>query len=354
MPLDLTGQLQFGNINESRVTSLIGADNQAHFPKSHDEQHFDMVADEQQADKRAILATDHVAEAGRKLFSQQLRRMKRQEAGSRTGEDIESVHRMRVAVRRMRSLLGLVEDYSPGKTVAMTEKELRKIARALGAIRDLDVLILDLQDFSATFPPEAKQRADALISRLGRRRAKRRIRLNTFFDSKDYQRSLRQLESFAKNKRKRGQVLKRPHKPHELRHVLPLLLHQSLASVRAYDTVLPASDDKSLHALRVDCKRLRYALEFFAPVLGSGAEPFLMMVKSMQDTLGRINDIAVFTSRLQRLNKLPREQDAIVEDYIARRNHELIQLRATFYEQWTRFNTRAAQRQFSDAMLVLR
>ena len=313
-----------------------------------------MTTGKKQSEKRAILVTDHVAEAGRKVFRQHLRRMERQEAGSRSGEDIESVHKMRVAVRRMRSLLDLVGEYYPGKTVAATETALREIARALGAIRDLDVLILDLQQFSVSLSPEVNQRAQALISRLVRRRAKRRARLNRYFDSKRYQRSLRQLDSFAKQRRKRVRRLKRPYAPHELRHVLPSLLHWQLARVKAYDTVLPAADDTTLHALRVDCKRLRYAIEFFAPVLGSSVESFHALVLSMQDTLGRINDIDVFVGRLNRLDKLSLEQAAVVDGYIARRNEELIGLRAEFYQQWARFNTRAAQRKFSDALLVLR
>ncbi|MCE2471399.1 MAG: CHAD domain-containing protein [Anaerolineae bacterium] len=313
-----------------------------------------MVADKKQAEKPAMLVNDHVAEASRKVFLGQLLRMKAQEAGSRTGEDIESVHKMRVAVRRMRSLLRLVSEYHQSKTIAKTEKKLRQIARALGAIRDLDVLILELQHFSAALSPDAQQQTNALISRLERRRAKRRKRLNTFFDSKGYERSLRQLESFAENPGERARRLKRPHEPHELRHVLPLLLHQRLARVRAYDTVLPASDDKRLHALRVECKRLRYALEFFAPVLGSSVDGFLALIKAMQDTLGRINDIAVFVSQLQGLDELSPEQAALVEDYIASRNNELIRLRSIFRDEWTRFNTRAVQRKFSDAVLVLR
>ncbi len=313
-----------------------------------------MIADKQQTDERAILVTDHVAEAGRKIFLQQLRRMKGQEVGSRTGEDIESVHKMRVAVRRMRSLLRLVDDYYSGKSIAETERGLRDIARALGAIRDLDVLILDLQDFSAPLPPDARQQAEALVSRFDRRRAKRRRRLNAYFDSRGYRRTLRQLESFAKLKRKHRRRLRRPYDPHELRHVLPLLLHQRLASVRAYDTVLPAADDEHLHALRVECKRLRYAIEFFAPVLGSSAERCLALIRSLQDTLGRIHDIAVFVSRLQRLDKLPPAQAHLVEEYIERRNSELVELRVTFYAQRARFKTRAVQRDFSDALLVLR
>ena len=313
-----------------------------------------MVADSNQTEEPALLATDPVAEAARKVFLQQLRRMQRHEAGSRSGEDIESVHKMRVAVRRMRSLLRLVGGYYQRKPIADIEHGLRGIARALGAIRDLDVLILDLQHFSATLPPEAKQQANALISRLDRRRAKRRKRLNALLDSKGYARFLRRVERFANTPGKRARRLKPAYAPHELRHVLPPLLHQQLAIVKAYDTILPAADDAHLHALRVECKRLRYAIEFFAPVLGASAGGYLQLVVSMQDALGRINDIAVFVNRLSRLGKLSPEQAALVADYKSRRHDELLQLRAEFYEQWARFNTRAAQRQFSDALLVLR
>lgn len=313
-----------------------------------------MVADKQIADEQEMRVRDPVTDAARGVFLLQLRRMQAQEAGSLSGEDIESVHKMRVAVRRMRSLLRLVGGYYKSKTIAESERGLRDIARALGAIRDLDVLILDLQRFSASLPPESQQQAEALISRLDRRRAKRRKRLNTFFDSKRYRRSLRQLESFARKKGVRARRPRRPHEPHELRHVLPVLLHQRLASVRAYDSLLPSSDDRRLHALRVECKRLRYAIEFFAPVLGASAEHFLEQMKTMQDTLGRISDIAVFVSRLKRLDQLSPAQAELVEAYIARRQSELAGLRATFYEQWRRFNTRALQRSFSDALLVLR
>ena len=313
-----------------------------------------MTDDKNQVQERAIVATDHAAEAGRRVLRLQLLRMKRHEAGSRTGEDIESVHKMRVAVRRMRSLLELAGAFYQRKTVAENQKGLRKIARALGAVRDLDVLILDLQQFGATLSPDAREPLRTLIGRLDRRRQKRRQRLNAYLDSKGYGRSLRQLEKFATKEGRRARRLRRPQDPHELRHVLPLLLHRRLACVRAYDIVLPAPDDKRLHSLRVECKRLRYAVEFFAPVLGSTADDFLALVVSLQETLGRLNDIGVFVERLKRLDKLSPKQTAILDDYFARRDEERILLRATFYDQWARFNTRALQRKFSDALLVLR
>lgn len=315
-----------------------------------------MVADNSKPKKKKteILRADPMAEAGRKIFARQLRRMKSHEAGSRSGDDIESVHQMRVAIRRMRSLFNLIGVYYRRKTVAEFQRGLREVARALGAIRDLDVLILDLQDFQAELPPASQAAIDPVITVLEDRRGACRARLNRLFDSKRYSRFLRRFQRLAKGAGRGARKLKRGETPHQLRHVLPPLLHERLARVKAYDTVLPASDDAILHALRVECKQLRYALEFFQPTLGRSAGAFLSQVKAMQEILGRINDIAVFSETVAGIDDLPSQQSAILQSYLCAREAELADLRERFHLAWTRFNNRATQRQFSDSLLVLR
>lgn len=303
--------------------------------------------------KREILPTDPMAEAGRVIFAQQIRRMLSHEAGSRTGEDIESVHQMRVAIRRMRSLFNLIGAHYRPKTTRF-ERGLRRTARALGAIRDLDVLILDLQDYQESLPPQDQEALAQVISLLDERRSASRVRLNQLLDSKRYARFIRGFQRFAKRPAKGARRLKRSEAPHQLRHVLPLLLHERMARVKAYDTVLPASDDAVLHALRVEYKQLRYALEFFLPILGRSAGQFLKQVKAMQEILGRINDIAVFSEYVRALGQFSPAQSVILESYVLARNKELLVLREQFYEAWARFNSRASQRQFSDSLLVLR
>lgn len=313
-----------------------------------------MTNDGKRPKRPEILPGDPMAEAGRKLFARQLRRMKRHEAGSRTGEDIESVHQMRVAIRRMRSLFNLLAAHYRPKTVAKYSKGLRRIARALGAIRDLDVLIVDLQEYEATLPVEPQAALATLIELLDQRRSERRTRLIALFESKSYRRFLRDFRRLCKKPGRGTAKRQRLEAPHQLRHVLPLLLHERMARVKAYDVVLPAAEDETLHALRVEFKQLRYAVELFLPLLGSPAGRFLSRVKAMQEILGRIQDIAVFTGYMSALADLPPEQEAVVEAYVATRNTELAQLRERFDEEWTRFNNRATQRQFSDSLLVLR
>ena len=312
-----------------------------------------MAAHEASRDKLAIHASDPVAEAGRKIIARQYRRMIQQEAGSRTGADIESVHRMRVAIRRMRSLLRLIPDHYQARTARQLQSGLREIARNLGAVRDLDVLILDLERFAASLPRAEQAPLRSVVQRLDQRRIKRRQRINRLFDSKGYARILRRLKRFAN---RRGQGARRIDRraPRELRHVLPVLLHQRLASVRAYDALLPAGDVEDLHDLRVEFKQLRYALEFFQPILGASAAPYLRHVRAMQDLLGRIQDISVFIEAISRLKKLTAEERTALASYCSARLAEQVCLRQDFDEQWRGFNLRATQRQFSDALLVLR
>ncbi len=313
-----------------------------------------MAKDGKKPKRPELLPEDPMAEAGRKLFARQLRRMKWHEAGSRAGEDIESVHQMRVALRRMRSLFKLLAAHYRPKTVAKYSKGLRRIARALGAIRDLDVLIVDLQDFAATSSAASQAAMSPVIEMLDECRSERRARLNALFDSKGYRRFLRDFNRLCKKPGRGTPKRQRPEAPHQVRHVLPLLLHERMARVKAYDVVLPAADDETLHALRVEFKQLRYALELFLPLLGSPAVRFLQRVKAMQEILGRVQDIAVFTGYMSALADLPPQQQALVEAYVAMRNQELAQLRERFDEEWTRFNSRATQRDFSDSLLVLR
>ncbi len=82
---------------------------------------------------------DSMAEAARKTIQFHFQRMLEHEAGTRAGEDIEELHDMRVATRRMRAALGVFDDYSDPEAWKPFVKMLRRTGRALGQARDLDV-----------------------------------------------------------------------------------------------------------------------------------------------------------------------------------------------------------------------
>jgi CHAD domain-containing protein len=59
-------------------------------------------------------------------------------------------------------------------------------------------------------------------------------------------------------------------------------------------------DAAAMHKLRIECKKLRYAAEFFRPLF-EGMDTFISHMKGLQDLLGTMNDVAVTRHLLDEL-----------------------------------------------------
>ncbi len=292
-------------------------------------------------------AQDTMAEAGRKALLAEFIRMLKLEAGSRTGADIEDVHHMRVATRRMRSAFRLLQQYYRPKVVSRFLKPLRKIARALGAVRDLDVLVADLTQYQSTLNKKQQGRLQPFVEHLNQEQTAARSKLNALFDSKAYRRFVRDFAEFLTTPDEGARALHSDDVlPVQLRHVLPGLIHDCLASVLAYDAVLEDADAETLHGLRIEFKRLRYAVSLFEEALGVQARGYLADLKAIQDHLGRLNDIRVAQEYLDGHDDL--------QAYAERLDAEAGELRAKFPSVWSQFNTRKVQTKLSGALLNLR
>ena len=289
-------------------------------------------------------------EAGRKAMLVEFVRMLTHEPGTRDGGDPEDLHQMRVATRRLRSALRVFGDGYRRKAIRPYRRRLRDTARALGDVRDLDVLIADIARYRETFPA-----LDLVIEQVDRRRQKARGSLVDWLDDKAYRRFVKDFDDFLTTP---GKGLKTVDDddivPFQVRHVVPPMLHERLAAVRAFDTRIDGAAPDTLHRLRIAFKRLRYASAFFTGVLGTAMDDFIDELKAMQDLLGRLNDIAVAHRLLGKLKKLDATGTAAMEHYLAALAEEQAALLARFPEAWAHFNTRSVQRKFSDALLVLR
>ena len=297
---------------------------------------------------------DAIPEAVRKILLENYIKMLSHEEGSRTGEDIESVHKMRVATRQMRSALRVFGSYFIGKRVQPYKRVLRATARYLGAVRDLDVMIESLNASAQHLDEEGQAAIAGIVATLDKRRIQARKRLVTWFDSKTYRKVLKDFTRFLLAE---GHGSVRPESdvmPFQVRHVVPTIFYERLAAVRAYDTIIPDSNVEALHALRIEFKRLRYTISFFEPVLGTSATEFIEDIRTMQDYLGHLNDVTVAHRVLDGLNKLSEAEQAARDAYLAKLEAEEAEHVAGFPEVWNRFNSRTVQRKFSEALLVLR
>jgi CHAD domain-containing protein len=241
-----------------------------------------------------VLHEDPMPEAGRKVLYLHFTRMLANEAGTRLGEDLEALHDMRVATRRMRAAFDLFEPYYDPKALKPFAKGLRRTGRTLGAVRDLDVLLDKASAYQAALPPESAGALEPLLVHWQTRRDVARRRMLEYLDAPAYRRFTGEFEVFLLSPGA-GAVLppEEEIKPYQVRHLVPRLILSRYEAVRAYEVVMPGAPLPIYHMLRIDCKRLRYAMEFFRDVLGPEAPALIKQVVAMQDLLGELQDAHV-------------------------------------------------------------
>jgi CHAD domain-containing protein len=320
---------------------------------------------------QSVSPQDTMAEAGRKVLLADFIKMLKHEAGARTGDDLEDVHDMRVATRRMRSALRLFESYFKPKWIDAYSRRLRKIARALGVVRDLDVLIQSVEQYGALLElpkrashkklsDEEKAERDAAktladeqqtalataLESLKTRRDEARADLIDVLDSKSYRRFAQEFGEFLTTA---GQgVAKDAGYPVGL--VLPNVIYEQLMAVRIHDHEVEAHTPETLHALRVEFKRLRYTVSFFDAVLGKEIDEFIDELKKIQDHLGRLNDVVVAQAALSDTLSETNETPAALQVYLEKLAAEQAELQEGFVEVWKRFNTKSVQKKLALAI----
>ena len=189
--------------------------------------------------ERLVLeASEPMAEAVRRVLREQLDVMLANEDGSRIGDDIEHVHDMRVAVRRMRTAFRLFGEYYRRGSIKRFQKDLRDVGRALGAVRDLDVFNREATRYLRQQPKRRRHDLDPLLAHWRDQRETARLALIAYLDGEPY-RSL--VQSFGEFVRSPGAGVK-PVSDVEperflVRDVLSSTVWQRYETVRAYGRV---------------------------------------------------------------------------------------------------------------------
>jgi CHAD domain-containing protein len=307
--------------------------------------------------------TDSLAEAGRKVMGYHFAEMIRHEDGTRRGEDIEELHDMRVATRRMRAAFEVFERGFESKAIKPHLKGLRATGRALGNVRDLDVFMEKAGRYLETLPEEQRGGLDPLLSGWEDDREKARDEMLNHLDGADYAAFKRKYLSFLTTPGE-GALESSPTTPRLVRDILPVLVYTRLGAVRAFGQILDSATIEQLHALRIEFKKLRYTLEYFREVLGAEAKPLIEEIKILQDHLGDLNDADVACKILRdflddwenRQLMIPideRDDPEPIVAYLATRHAERHRLTATFRDAWARFDLPEIRAHFAAAVSVL-
>jgi CHAD domain-containing protein len=221
-------------------------------------------------------------EALRVGLLEQLRTIEANDPGTRLGRDPESLHDMRVAVRRARALLRAGRPVIGGD-VAAVESELKELGGVLGDVRDLDVLIERLRADVQKLEDRDREAFRGAIASLTRERLAARRRMLHALDADRYLRLLDDLELTARELDPSGDD-----------STLRDLVDRQAGKLRKIARSLPKDPaDDELHALRKAGKRTRYAAEL------AGDSKLVTRAKQLQDVLGEHQDAVVAGERLR-------------------------------------------------------
>jgi CHAD domain-containing protein len=250
-------------------------------------------------------------------------------AARQIDDDIEKVHQLRVATRRAIAALTLYRDWLPRGEAAWLTKRLKKIRRAAGAARDLDVL-------AEWMRKELDGRAGGLLARVADERAAAQPKIMAVADKSEQEnRFRRKMYGLLAGVQPRGKRQK----------TQDVSFHNWAESqlgnaTENFFAALPNqnSDLSALHQFRICGKQLRYTLELlasaFGPVLRDQLYP---VVQKLQEQLGRINDCVAADAQLRRWRRKIDSPDEweIVDKLIERQRAQLDDSIAKYRGWWT-------------------
>jgi len=232
------------------------------------------------------------------LLEDRVKRVFRELPGAVAGQE-EPVHQVRVAGRRLRVALPLLARKGGGRPVRKALGVLRKLTRAVGEGRDMDVILGLLEDRLAAFrAPSAEQRA--LLSRLRTARARSRAQVAEDVLDLDIDGLRRNLRLLLRRGASDSTTV--------LARARALREEEGAALLRGFSQVGERYRPEALHALRRRIRRLRYAAEVEDAVRGEESRAPALW-KRLQDGIGVLHDHHVLAGWFEEQARLAEARD---------------------------------------------
>jgi CHAD domain-containing protein len=233
----------------------------------------------------------------RALFDKRLTPFTQALAGVRTW-DVEAIHQSRIGSRRLRELVPLLElDHETQRSIG---RQLRRVTRRLGKLRELDVLAKTLGEL------RRKGHAGHAIDHLEATVAGEILRTRDWLTRRLEERRLTRLEAaleqIAGELRDRETTSRSPafRRPRVWQSAIDARLARRAHRLHtAIDRTGAMYSSDALHSVRIALKKLRYALEVSLEASGRKDPATLALLKGAQNTLGRLHDLEMLISRIR-------------------------------------------------------
>lgn len=235
---------------------------------------------------------------GARIISKHLDSLLCQIDGVKSAEDVEAIHQMRVASRRMRTALTIFASCFKKQEIKSVLKDVRDVTKELGEARDLDVHLLYLQEEAKNFSSaRLNPGVRRLILRLNQQRQEAQTGVVKAMDQFVDDHIAGKIGKWAAPllDQSRASYLFSP----ALYQLAFESINQRLDELEGRDLIVrDPAEVLELHAMRISAKRLRYTLEAFEDLYGDLIKPYLSKIKQIQETLGTVHDLDVWVEMI--------------------------------------------------------
>ena len=304
--------------------------------------------------------------ATRKIQIYLLNVMKQNEEGVIRDIDTEFLHDFRVSGRRTRSALTQIKDVFPDAELDRFKQDFRVLGQYSNKLRDLDVYLHNKEQYLAMLPENLRSGLDPFFMDLRKQRENELIRFVEVLRSDFYRQLVSDWEAFLVSDAAHEAAITPVNAEEPVITLARAFIWRRYKKIMKdgakIDNNLP---DEKLHRLRIQCKKLRYLLEFFASLFPADEITLLTkQLKQFQDNLGEFNDLSVQRNTLKEyLDTIVPESDrailvaAAIGGLITNLNMRQQHVRAEFSDQFRLFgqkkNTKLFKQLFKDDEVLI-
>ena len=296
-----------------------------------------------------IYGEEPVELAVRQMSSQMLRVARDNEQGVIDDIDTEFLHQYRVSLRKTRSLINLMKKAFPIGTHSRLKELLGQLAGCTNQLRDMDVFLLGRDHYAQMLPKNFDEGFGKLYQLIGLDREKARKTVNSQFKSTDHDKAFKEVFS----------ILEKDPVYENAFASQPVLEAAKKKIIKRYHRIVALgieiddnTPDEEVHQLRIECKKLRYMMEFFAELFPKKTiKELIKTLKKLQTILGNFNDYSVqkeFLADYEKSHKKSAALSAAINGLIAVLHQKQLFERTKVQKAFADFNDDAVKQKFAE------
>lgn len=237
------------------------------------------------------------ADATVKMAKKMWKNVRINEEGISKDWDTEFLHQYRVALRRMRAIFVQMKGFVGESESLWFKDSLGELARTTNRLRDLDVYLEDRHYYLGLLPDNFHLGINELFDHFAKERSREQRKVAQHLRGQVYQNRITEIEETLNAC---------PTAPTEKGEQAILAIAKERILKRYKQIAKDAkkinehTPDEQVHEVRLDCKKLRYLLEFFGPLFDKEQiKTLIRALKRLQDNLGKFNDYSVQRESLE-------------------------------------------------------